>query len=192
MALIWMKKVKPRMKWLNITNDHGWTTHTLQKQEQKIKNVVLCQRVMAVRLVMEGHLGKKVTSMDNLRLLVKRFILSFFIQRRCGSIPCSTGNCFKSWSSGKGKNSCWPKSQAELGHRFAMEYSDSSIVYLPTLQGNHILWRDVEIFVSNETVLYSANVSLGKRLCWTTSRVWKADEFDKKTNHSRFHAFVCR
>ncbi|MGG3733353.1 IS630 family transposase, partial [Geobacillus stearothermophilus] len=44
------------MKRLKITNDHGWTPRTLRKQERKIKNTLLRQRVMAVRLVMEGYL----------------------------------------------------------------------------------------------------------------------------------------
>ncbi|MGG3961892.1 IS630 family transposase, partial [Geobacillus stearothermophilus] len=38
------------MKRLKITNDHGWTPRTLRKQEWKIKNNLLRQRVMAVRL----------------------------------------------------------------------------------------------------------------------------------------------
>ncbi|KPC98870.1 helix-turn-helix domain-containing protein [Geobacillus sp. T6] len=53
------------MKRLKITNDHGWTPRTLHKQERKIKNTLLRQRVMAVRLVMEGYLGKEVASMVN-------------------------------------------------------------------------------------------------------------------------------
>ncbi|KJE27320.1 helix-turn-helix domain protein [Geobacillus kaustophilus] len=53
------------MKRLNITHDHGWTPRTLRKQERKIKNALLRQRVMAVRLVMEGYLGKEAASMVN-------------------------------------------------------------------------------------------------------------------------------
>ncbi|MFC0298277.1 helix-turn-helix domain-containing protein [Geobacillus jurassicus] len=53
------------MKRLKITNDHGWTPRKLRKQERKIKNALLRQRVMAVRLVMEGYLGKEAASMVN-------------------------------------------------------------------------------------------------------------------------------
>ncbi|MEB3752702.1 MULTISPECIES: hypothetical protein [unclassified Geobacillus] len=42
------------MKRLKITDHHGWTPRKLRKQERKIKNAQLRQRVMAVRLVMEG------------------------------------------------------------------------------------------------------------------------------------------
>ncbi len=48
------------MKRLKITNDHGWTPRKLRKQERKIKDASLCVRVTAVRLVMEGFLGKDV------------------------------------------------------------------------------------------------------------------------------------
>ncbi|KIP20002.1 hypothetical protein JV16_02860 [Anoxybacillus ayderensis] len=54
------------MKRLKITNDHGWTPRTLRKQERKIKDASLRVRVTAVRLVMEGHLGKDVAKMVNL------------------------------------------------------------------------------------------------------------------------------
>ncbi|MBW7651946.1 winged helix-turn-helix domain-containing protein [Anoxybacillus sp. ST4] len=54
------------MKRLKITNDHGWTPRTLRKQERKIKDASLRVRVTAVRLVMEGHLGKDVAKMINL------------------------------------------------------------------------------------------------------------------------------
>ncbi|GIW50262.1 MAG: hypothetical protein KatS3mg080_0873 [Anoxybacillus sp.] len=53
------------MKRLKITNDHGWTPRTLRKQERKIKDASLRVRVTAVRLVMEGHLGKDVAKMVN-------------------------------------------------------------------------------------------------------------------------------
>ncbi|KAF0994835.1 hypothetical protein BJQ97_01483 [Geobacillus sp. TFV-3] len=53
------------MKRLNITHDHGWMPRTLRKQERKIQNALLRQRVMAVRLVMEGYLGKEAASMVN-------------------------------------------------------------------------------------------------------------------------------
>lgn len=55
-----MKRLK------KITNDHGWTPRTLRKQEQKIKDASLRVRVTAVRLVMEGYLGKDVAKMINL------------------------------------------------------------------------------------------------------------------------------
>ncbi len=53
------------MKRLKITNDHGRTPRTLRKQVRKIKNTLLRQRVIAVRLVMEGYLGKEAASMVN-------------------------------------------------------------------------------------------------------------------------------
>ena len=66
------------MKRLKITNDHGWTPRTLRKQERKIKDASLHARVTAVRLVMEGYLGKDVAKMVNLcrqsvALYVSRF-----------------------------------------------------------------------------------------------------------------------
>lgn len=66
------------MKRLKITNDHGWTPRTLRKQERKIKNTLLRQRVMAVRLVMEGYLGKEVASMVNVcRQTVSHYVSLF-------------------------------------------------------------------------------------------------------------------
>lgn len=47
------------MKRLKSTHDHGWTPRILRKQERKIKNVSLCQRVMAVRLVMEKGIPRQ-------------------------------------------------------------------------------------------------------------------------------------
>ncbi|MED4876716.1 winged helix-turn-helix domain-containing protein [Anoxybacillus geothermalis] len=66
------------MKRLKITNDHGWTPRTLRKQERKIKNTLLRQRVMAVRLVMEGYLGKEAASMVNVcRQTVSHYVSLF-------------------------------------------------------------------------------------------------------------------
>jgi hypothetical protein len=63
---------------LKITNDHRWTSRTLRKQEWKIKNVALRQRVMAVRLVMEGYLGKDVAAMLHLCRQSVAFYVSLF------------------------------------------------------------------------------------------------------------------
>ncbi|MED5014661.1 helix-turn-helix domain-containing protein, partial [Geobacillus stearothermophilus] len=50
----------------------------LRKQERKIKNAHLRQRVMAVRLVMEGYLGKDVASMVNVcRQTVSHYVSLF-------------------------------------------------------------------------------------------------------------------
>ncbi|GAA5661527.1 helix-turn-helix domain-containing protein [Geobacillus stearothermophilus] len=66
------------MKRLNITDNHGWTPRKLRKQERKIKNAHLRQRVMAVRLVMEGYLGKDVASMVNVcRQTVSHYVSLF-------------------------------------------------------------------------------------------------------------------
>ncbi|MGG3978362.1 helix-turn-helix domain-containing protein, partial [Geobacillus stearothermophilus] len=66
------------MKRLNITDNHGWTPRKLRKQERKIKNAHLRQRVMAVRLVMEGYLGKEVASMVNVcRQTVSHYVSLF-------------------------------------------------------------------------------------------------------------------
>ncbi|WP_327876005.1 hypothetical protein [Aneurinibacillus thermoaerophilus] len=54
------------MKRVKITNTHGWTVKTLRKQERKVKDPALRARVMAVRLIMEGDLGKDVAAMLNL------------------------------------------------------------------------------------------------------------------------------
>lgn len=43
------------MRKLTITNTHGFTAESLLKEEQKMKDVFLKQRVTAVRLVMEGY-----------------------------------------------------------------------------------------------------------------------------------------
>ncbi|ARP43127.1 hypothetical protein GTHT12_01592 [Geobacillus thermodenitrificans] len=53
------EKAELGMKCLKMINDHGWTTQTLRKQEQKIKNTDLRQRVIAVRLVMERLGGQR-------------------------------------------------------------------------------------------------------------------------------------
>lgn len=63
---------------IKITNDHRWTSRTLRKQEWKIKNVALRQRVMAVRLVMEGYLGKDVAAMLHLCRQSVAFYVSLF------------------------------------------------------------------------------------------------------------------
>ena len=66
------------MKRLNITDNHGWTPRKLRKQERKIKNAQLRQRVMAVRLVMEGYLGKDMASMVNVcRQTVSHYVSLF-------------------------------------------------------------------------------------------------------------------
>ncbi|QOR84535.1 winged helix-turn-helix domain-containing protein [Geobacillus stearothermophilus] len=66
------------MKRLKITDNHGWTPRKLRKQERKIKNAHLRQRVMAVRLVMEGYLGKEVASMVNVcRQTVSHYVSLF-------------------------------------------------------------------------------------------------------------------
>lgn len=54
------------MKRLKITDDHGFTARKLRKEERKIKDASLRQRVTAVRLIMEGYLGKEVAEMLNL------------------------------------------------------------------------------------------------------------------------------
>jgi DNA-binding NarL/FixJ family response regulator len=78
------------MKRLKITNNHGWTTRTLRKQERKIKKVALRQRVMAVRLIMEGYLGKDAASMVNLCRQSVSFYVSLLM--KAGSISCWIGN----------------------------------------------------------------------------------------------------
>ncbi|MBB5325716.1 transposase [Anoxybacillus tepidamans] len=54
------------MKRLKITNDHGFIIRKLQKEERKIKEALLHQRVTAVRLIMEGYLGEEIVSMLNI------------------------------------------------------------------------------------------------------------------------------
>ncbi|KHF26706.1 hypothetical protein LR68_04474 [Anoxybacillus sp. BCO1] len=88
------------MKRLKITNDHGWTPRKLRKQERKIKDASLRVRVTAVRLVMEGFLGKDVAKMVNLcrqsvSLYVERFNeggLDHLLDRRLppGRVPFLT------------------------------------------------------------------------------------------------------
>ncbi|EPZ37940.1 transposase [Anoxybacillus ayderensis] len=88
------------MKRLKITNDHGWTPRTLRKQERKIKDASFRVRVTAVRLVMEGFLGKDVAKMVNLchqsvSLYVERFSeggLDHLLDRRLppGRVPFLT------------------------------------------------------------------------------------------------------
>ncbi|MBN6189283.1 transposase [Aneurinibacillus sp. BA2021] len=66
------------MKRLKITETHGWTVRDLRKQERKMKDVALRQRVMAVRLVMEGYLGKEVAAMLNLhRQFIATYVSTF-------------------------------------------------------------------------------------------------------------------
>jgi transposase len=66
------------VKRLKVTELHGWTVRTLRKQERKIKDVALRQRVMAVRLVLEGYLGKDVAAMLNLhRQSVATYVSAF-------------------------------------------------------------------------------------------------------------------
>uniref|UniRef100_UPI00403F0577 hypothetical protein n=1 Tax=Aeribacillus sp. FSL k6-2211 TaxID=2954608 RepID=UPI00403F0577 len=74
------------MKRLKSIHDHGWTPRTLRKQERKIKNVSLRQRVMAVRLVMEGYLGKENRGYAQ-SVPPKRGILCVLIQRRRTGSP---------------------------------------------------------------------------------------------------------
>lgn len=66
------------MKRLKITNDHGWTPRKLRKKERIIKNASFRQRVIAVRLVMEGYLGKDVAAMVNLCRQTVAFYVSLF------------------------------------------------------------------------------------------------------------------
>lgn len=66
------------MKLLKITNDHGWTPRKLRKKERMMKNASLRQRVMAVRLVMEGYLGKDVAAMVKVCRQTVTFYVSLF------------------------------------------------------------------------------------------------------------------
>ncbi|GED14723.1 COG3415 family protein [Aneurinibacillus migulanus] len=62
---------------LKITETHSWTVRALRKQERKVKDVTLRQH-MAIRLVMEGYLGKEVATMLNLhRQSVSTYISTF-------------------------------------------------------------------------------------------------------------------
>ncbi|GEN36379.1 helix-turn-helix domain-containing protein [Aneurinibacillus danicus] len=66
------------MKRLTITNTHGWTVNSLRKKERMLKDGFLRQRVMAVRLVMEGYLGKEVAAMLTLhRQSVAKYVAKF-------------------------------------------------------------------------------------------------------------------
>ncbi|WP_422664975.1 hypothetical protein [Aneurinibacillus uraniidurans] len=48
------------MKRVTITDTHEWTIKSLRKEERMLKDSFLRQRVMIVRLIMEGYLGKEV------------------------------------------------------------------------------------------------------------------------------------
>ncbi|MFD0769151.1 helix-turn-helix domain-containing protein [Bacillus sp. CGMCC 1.60114] len=66
------------MKRLTITNTHGWTVRALRKKERMVEDGLLRQRITAVRLVMEGYLGKEVAAILNIhRQSVASYIKSF-------------------------------------------------------------------------------------------------------------------
>ncbi|MDG4657585.1 IS630 family transposase [Ectobacillus antri] len=66
------------MKRLNITNFHGLTPSELRSYEKQESNANLRNRITAVRLVMEGKLGKEVAEICNLhRQSVSEYIRRF-------------------------------------------------------------------------------------------------------------------
>lgn len=67
-----------KMKRLNITNFHGLTPSELRSYEKQESNANLRNRITAVRLVMEGKLGKEVAEICNLhRQSVSEYIRRF-------------------------------------------------------------------------------------------------------------------
>jgi transposase len=66
------------MSRLKITHFHGFTAKSLRKEERKIKDAFLKQRVTAVRLVMEGYCATDVAHMANLcRQSVSTYVKTF-------------------------------------------------------------------------------------------------------------------
>ncbi len=122
------------MKRLKINHDHGWTPRKLRKQERKIKNAHLRQRVMAVRLVMEGYLGREVASMINVCRPTVSHYVSLFNE---GGLELLLHRDFAPGSRFSPKNirkrSNTPRVDhdtcgAGLGHRFGVEYEHPSIL----------------------------------------------------------------
>jgi transposase len=63
---------------LTITNTHGFTPTNLRKYEKKQTNAHLRVRITAVRLVMEGRMGKEVAHLCNLhRQSVSTYVKKF-------------------------------------------------------------------------------------------------------------------
>lgn len=53
-------------KGLQITNTHGWTVELLQDQEKAIEKASMAKRVMAIRLLMQGHYAIQVAELLHL------------------------------------------------------------------------------------------------------------------------------
>ncbi|MFX3625122.1 MAG: transposase [Ectobacillus sp.] len=65
-------------KQLCITNDHGWCVESLKEQEQKTRDALSLKRIMAVRLVMQGHKGLDVAAFLGIhRQSVSTYVHSF-------------------------------------------------------------------------------------------------------------------
>ncbi|RXS90447.1 winged helix-turn-helix domain-containing protein [Geobacillus sp. PK12] len=187
------------MKRLKITNDHGWTSRTLRKQERKIKNVALRQRVMAVRLVMEGYLGKDVAAMLHLCRQSVAFYVSLFneggldllLDRKSppGREPFLTPEQQQEL-----KQTILTRTPAELGWDIAASWNTRIL--------QSYIREHYGVTMSREGI---RKLLHRMRLSWTrpTYTLAKGDaeqqqafkkqmELIKKPNHSRYDSFVCR
>lgn len=146
----------------------GVKPRTLRKQERKIKNVPLRQRVMAVRLVMEGYQRRRGHAQPT---PAKCRFLCVLIQGRWAGSPARSEISAGPETildagivAGTERTGVDPHpSRTRLRHCFILEYADSSIVYPRALRGDYVPGRDSETLPSNETVLDSADRYFGPR-----------------------------
>ncbi|SFA49020.1 hypothetical protein SAMN05192569_101950 [Parageobacillus thermantarcticus] len=135
------------MKQLKITNDHEWTPRKLRKEERKIKNVSLRQRVMAVRLVMERYLQRGRFHAQSVP--PKRSVLCILIQRRRTRSPARSetsagpGAVFDAGTAtGTETDHLAPHlGRTRLRYRFFLEHSDHSVLHSRALRGDHVPGR---------------------------------------------------
>lgn len=109
----------------------------------------------------------------------KRRILCLLIQRRRARSPARSeisagpGAVFDTGTAtGTETDDLDPHpGRTRLGHRFFLEYADSSVLYPRTLRGGHVPGRNSQTFTSNEIVLDSSHLYPGQRRCRTTAGV---------------------
>ena len=187
------------MKRLKITNDHGWTPRTLRKEEKKIKNISLRQRVMAVRLVMEGYLGKDVASMLNLCRQSVAFYVSLFNEGGLDLLldrkyPPGREPFLTLEQQQELKQTILTHTPAELGWDIASSWNTRIL--------QSYIREHYEVDMSREGI---RKLLHRMRLSWTrpTYTLAKGDseqqqvfekqmDLIKKTDHSRYGSFICR
>lgn len=163
------------MKRLKITNDHGWTPRTLRKQERKIKNTLLRQRVMAVRLVMEGYLGKEVASMVNVcRQTVSHYVslfneggLELLLHRdfapRAGAVSHRR-------TAGRDQTACVDhhSRRTGLGRRFGVEHQTPAILCRKAIRCLHFPRSVAKTPAPQRAVVDMADLHIGERRSGST------------------------